>query len=59
MNLDNVNVTSNDLKVTSNHLRTNTKPNKKNESILEAGSMQENMEVNKHSLDEILDNNNI
>ena len=33
--------------------------NKKNKKILEAGSVQENIEINEHYLDEILDNNDI
>ena len=39
--------------------QTNTKSNKRNKNILKAGSMQENIEINEHYLDEILDNNNI
>ena len=46
-------MTSNDLKMTSNE----TIKNKKNK--LKAGSVQENIESNEHYLDEILDNNNI
>ena len=46
-------MTSNDLKTTQ------TKSNKKNKNILKAGSVQENSEINKHYLDEILDNNDI
>ena len=45
--------------VTSNDLKTNTKPNEKNKNTLKAGSMQENIEINEHYLDEILDNNSI
>ena len=46
--------------MTSNDLKTNdTKPNKKNKYVLKAGSIQENIEINEHYLDEILDNNNI
>ena len=45
---------------TSNDLKTSqTKSNKKNKSVLKAGSMQLNIEINKHYLDEILDNNKI
>ena len=33
--------------------------NKKNKYVLKAGSIQENIEINEHYLDEILDNNNI
>ena len=33
--------------------------NKKNKNILKAGSVQENIEINEHYLDEILDNNDI
>ena len=43
----------NDLKTTQ------TKSNKKNKNILKAGSVQENIEINEHYLDEILDDNNI
>ena len=46
--------------MTANDLKTNqTKPNKKNKSVLKAGSVQENIEINEHYLDEILDNNKI
>ena len=46
--------------MTSNDLKTNqTKPNKKNKTVLKAGSVQENIEINEHYLDEILDNNKI
>ena len=46
--------------MTSNDLKTNqTKPKKKNESVLKAGSVQENIEINEYYLDEILDNNKI
>ena len=48
-------MTSNDLKTT----QTNTKPNKKNKTILKVGSTQEIIEINEHYFDEILDNNNI
>ena len=44
---------SNDLETT----QTNTKPNKKNKSILKTGSMHENDEINDQYLDEYLDNN--
>ena len=33
--------------------------NKKNKNILKAGSVQENIEINEHYLDETLDNNDI
>ena len=33
--------------------------NKKNKNILKAGSVQENIKINEHYLDEILDNNDI
>ena len=33
--------------------------NKKNKNILKAGSVQENIEINDHYLDEILDKNDI
>ena len=46
-------MTSNDLKSTQ------TKSNKKNKNFLKTGSVQENIEINEHYLDEILDNNNI
>ena len=45
-------MTSNDLKTTQ------TKSNKKNKIILKAGSVQENIEINEHYLDESLQNNN-
>ena len=45
-------------RLSSNDFRTNTKSNKKNKHVLKAGSVQENIEVNEHYLDEILDNNN-
>ena len=45
--------------MTSNDLKTNTKSNKKNKHVLKAGSVQENIEVNEHYLDEVLDNINI
>ena len=44
--------TSNDLKTTQ------TKSNKKNKNVLKAGSVQQNIEINEHYLDEILKNNN-
>ena len=44
---------------TSNDHKTNKKPNKKNKNILKAGSMQENVVINEHYLDENLDNNDI
>ena len=43
----------NDLKTTQ------TKSNKKNKNILKAASVQGNIEINEHYLDEILDKNNI
>ena len=46
-------MTSNDVKVTSN----GTVKNKKNK--LKGGSLQENIEINEHYLDKILKNNNI
>ena len=48
-------MTPNDLKKT----QTNTKSNRKNTTILETGSVQENIENNEHCLDEILHKNNI
>ena len=38
---------------------TQSKSNKKTKNILKAGSVQENIEINEHYLDEILDNNDI
>ena len=46
-------MTSNDLKLTSNDKKTKTKNN------LKGGSIQENIEINEHYLDKILKNNNI
>ena len=46
-------MTSNDLKTTQ------TKSNKKNKNVLKAGSVQQNIEINQHYLDEILDNNKL
>ena len=45
-------MTSNDLKTTQ------TKSNKKNKNVLKAGSVQQNIEINEHYLDEILQNIN-
>ena len=45
-------LTSNDLKTTSNVEKTKTK------SVLKAGSLQDNIEINEHYLDKILKNNN-
>ena len=45
-------MTSKDLKTTQ------TKSNEKNKKVLKAGSVQENIEINEHYLDEILQNNN-
>ena len=46
--------------MTSNDFKTNqTKSNKKNKSVLKAGSMHENVEINEHYLDEILNKNDI
>ena len=47
-------MTSNDLITT----QTNTKSNRKNKNVLKAVSVQENIEINEHYLDEFLDNNN-
>ena len=42
----------------SNDLKANqTKPNKKNKTVLKAGSVQKNIAINEHYLHEILDNN--
>ena len=41
-------MTSNDLKITQ------TKSNKRNTNVLKAGSVQQNIEINEHYLDEIL-----
>ena len=47
-------LTSNDLKITSNDKKTRSK------NVLKAGSVQEeNIEINEHYLDKILKNNNI
>ena len=46
------------LRLTSNDLKTNPKSNK-SKHVLKAGSVQENIEINEHYLDEILDNNKI
>ena len=43
----------NDLKTTSNDKKTKSK------NVLKGGSLQENIEINEHYLDEILKNNNI
>ena len=45
--------------ISNDHQTNQTKPNKKNKLVLKAGSVQENIEINEHYLDEILDNNNI
>ena len=45
--------------MTSKDLKTNqTKSIKKNKNVLTAGSVQENIEINEHYLDEILQKNN-
>ena len=46
-------------RLTSNDFKTKTKSNKKNKDVLKAGSVQENIEINEHYLDKILDNKNI
>ena len=46
-------MTSNDLK----SVQTNS--NKKNKSVLNSGSVQQNIEINEHYLDEFLGNNDI
>ena len=46
-------------RLTSNDLETNTKSNKKNKHVLKVGFLQESIEINKHYLSEILNNNNI
>ena len=46
-------MTSNDLKSSQ------TKSNRKNKKVLKAGSVQQNIEINEHYSDEILDKNNI
>ena len=44
---------------TSNDLKTSqTKSNKKTKNVLKAGSVQQNIEINEHYLEEILQNNN-
>ena len=45
-------MTSNDLKATQ------TKSNKKNKNVLKTGSVQQNIEIKEHYLDEIFHNNN-
>ena len=46
--------------MTSDDLKTSqTKSNKQNQNIPKAGSVQGNIEINEHHLDEILDNNDI
>ena len=45
-------MTSNDLKTTQ------TKSNRKNKNVLKAGSVQQNIEIKEHYLDEILQKNN-
>ena len=45
-------MTSNDLKTTQ------SKSDKKNKNVLKAGSVQQNIEMNEHYLDEILQKNN-
>ena len=48
------------LQMTSNDLKTaQSKSNKKNNYVLKAGSVQQNIEIKYHYLDEILDNNDI
>ena len=46
-------LTSNDLKTTSNDKKTKSK------NVLKGGSLQENIEINEHYLDKILKNKNI
>ena len=46
-------------RLTSNDFKTYTKSNKKNKHVLKAESVQDNIEINEHYLDEILENNNI
>ena len=47
-------------RMTSNDFKTNqTKPNQKNKTVLNAGSLQEDIGINEHYLYEILDKNNI
>ena len=47
------------LQMTSNDLKTTrTKPNKKSKNVLEAGSIQEYVEINEHYIDKFLRNNN-
>ena len=48
-------MTSNDI----NKPKTNTKSKKKYKTFPKSGSVHENIEINDHYLDEILDNNNI
>ena len=45
--------------MTSNDFKSiQTKSNKKNKNVPKAGSVQENIEINEHCLDEILQKNN-
>ena len=46
-------MTSNDLKTTSNDKKTRSR------NVLRAGSVQDNIEINEHYLDKILKNNNL
>ena len=59
-NFDNDSHTSHDVnraQMISNDIKSiQTKSNKKNKNDLKAGSVQENIEINEHYLDEILDN---
>ena len=62
-NSDNDSQTNHDDKrpqMTSNDLKTSpTKSNKKNKNVLKAASVQQNIEINEHYLDEHYYNNNI
>ena len=48
-------LTSNNLKT----IKTKTKSNNRNKNVLKAGSVHENIEINKHYIVEFLDNNDI
>ena len=59
---DNISYPASDVRrprLTSNDPKANTKFNKKNKHVLKAGSVEENIEINEHYLDEIFDENNL
>ena len=47
------------LRFTSNEPKTNAKSNRKNKNFLKTVSVQENIEISEHYLDESLDKNRI